>query len=286
LDPGLARARIRRYSIGRFDFIDMHAGPLRLERSIARVAGAKAGQRFIFGISGAAGTFTITGHHGMQRPSPHARLVAVDLDQPLSIALQRDRFSVVIAPRALVESIMPEAATLHARVVGAASPQAQHLIAFAIALTGQIVGMTAGDAERALRNLIGLFVDVFGRHARLAGTPRAAARAAMFALARAHIRQHACGSEFTVGALFAALQLPRGTLYRLFEHGGGIAAYIAQCRLRAAADEIAAYPDLKLKDIAYGAGFHSASAFSRAFHREYGMTPQHLREYSANKFPR
>jgi AraC-like DNA-binding protein len=105
----------------------------------------------------------------------------------------------------------------------------------------------------------------------------------MFVQARTYIRTHLSEPDLSVGTLFGALRLPRCTLYRLFEHEGGIAAYIVHSRLRAAADDIANYPDLMLKDIAYGVGFNSASAFSRAFKREFGMTPHYLHEYTANQ---
>jgi len=37
------------------------------------------------------------------------------------------------------------------------------------------------------------------------------------------------------------------------------------------------FPNLPVAGIAYGLGFKSASDFTRAFRRTYGMTPQELR---------
>jgi len=86
--------------------------------------------------------------------------------------------------------------------------------------------------------------------------------------------------ELSSDSLLKALQLPRATLYRLFEHEGGLGAYIRNRRLRAAADELVRFPDLAVIDIAYGLGFKSASDFTRAFRRSYDMAPQDLRTHA------
>jgi AraC-like DNA-binding protein len=47
--------------------------------------------------------------------------------------------------------------------------------------------------------------------------------------------------------------------------------------LREAAADLVKYPQLQVIDIAYGLGFKSASDFTRAFRRAYGMSPQDMR---------
>lgn len=69
----------------------------------------------------------------------------------------------------------------------------------------------------------------------------------------------------------------RGTIYRLFEHEGGLGAYIRHLRLRAAADELVRFPGVPVKDVGYSVGFKSVSDFTRAFRRAYEMTPQEVR---------
>ncbi|WP_116124119.1 helix-turn-helix domain-containing protein [Paraburkholderia sp. BL6669N2] len=53
--------------------------------------------------------------------------------------------------------------------------------------------------------------------------------------------------------------------------------YIRHLRLRRAANELIRYPHLAVTAIAYGLGFKSASDFTRAFGRAYGMAPQDFR---------
>ena len=83
--------------------------------------------------------------------------------------------------------------------------------------------------------------------------------------------------QWHVSPRLQALQLPRLTLYRLFEHEGGLGAYIRNRRLREAADELVKFPNLPVMDIAYGRGFKSASDFTPAFRRTYEIAPQDLR---------
>jgi AraC-like DNA-binding protein len=74
------------------------------------------------------------------------------------------------------------------------------------------------------------------------------------------------------------LGLSRPTVYRLFQHEGGLGAYIRHVRLRAAAEELVAWPGVPVQDIAYAHGFTSASDFTRAFRRAYGIPPQEIRQ--------
>jgi AraC-like DNA-binding protein len=84
-------------------------------------------------------------------------------------------------------------------------------------------------------------------------------------------------SELTPTSVVQALQLKRATIYRWFEHDGGLGAYIRNRRLREAADELVRFPHLQVTDIAYGLGFQSASDFTRAFRRAFDMSPQDMR---------
>jgi AraC-like DNA-binding protein len=117
----------------------------------------------------------------------------------------------------------------------------------------------------------------FGKQARLSGNARAAMRAAAFSEVRRYIRANVHQASLTADSLLATLNISRASLYRMFEHEGGIVAYIRKCRLREAADELVRYPQMAVMDIAYGLGFRNGSDFTRAFRRLYGMTPQDFR---------
>ncbi len=58
---------------------------------------------------------------------------------------------------------------------------------------------------------------------------------------------------------------------------GGRAAYISRRRLHQAGLDLLRYPDMSVTDVAYGLGFKGLSDFSRAFRRDFLMTPRDYR---------
>jgi AraC-like DNA-binding protein len=73
-------------------------------------------------------------------------------------------------------------------------------------------------------------------------------------------------------------EVSRSQLYRMFAPLGGVARHIQAERLRQAERAIADPDDRRdIARIAEGLGFYDASSFSRAFRREYGITPRDLR---------
>jgi AraC-like DNA-binding protein len=87
-------------------------------------------------------------------------------------------------------------------------------------------------------------------------------------------------SDLSPADIVQAFPMSRPTLYRMFAAAGGLATYIRTCRLHEAAVMLAQSPTCVIIDIAYGVGFSSASDFSRAFRRSYGMAPRAYREDS------
>jgi AraC-like DNA-binding protein len=203
----------------------------------------------------------------------------LDLDQPTCMHTHRHVLSCYFVPRSVMESYMPGADVLHNRSLDDSTPLARLLIAHSARLNREIGSMQPDEAQAAVLEGVQLLVAAFGKQMRLSGSARNAARAAMYGQAREYIRAHLDDAELSAEKVLRALQLPRHTVYRLFEAEGGIASFIWKSRLQAAAQDIANQPYAALKDIAYGTGFNSASAFSRMFRREYGMTPQELREH-------
>jgi AraC-like DNA-binding protein len=110
-------------------------------------------------------------------------------------------------------------------------------------------------------------------HDTMSGEPRVV----MVDQVRRYVQAHLCDDDLSPESVLSALQLPRSTLYRLFQHEGGLGAYIRHLRLRHAADDLIRYPHALVLDIAFGLGFKSASVFTRAFRRAYGMAPQEYR---------
>ena len=79
--------------------------------------------------------------------------------------------------------------------------------------------------------------------------------------------------------LCAELGVSRSRLYRLFGAHGGIASYIRKQRLLRARDALSDMADTRsISRIAEEWGFMDASAFSRTFRHEFGISPKEARD--------
>lgn len=76
-----------------------------------------------------------------------------------------------------------------------------------------------------------------------------------------------------------SLGISRSRLYRLFEPLGGVAAYIRSRRLRGSAHDLLdpAQANRRIYEIAFDWGFEREGDYSRAFRRQYGISPRDAR---------
>lgn len=268
---------IDRYTIGDLVFTDSRTDSLRLERSVARILTDNT-RCYVFQVFMEGGLGTVAGLY-RQRDAAQSGvgILALDLNQPFRIQRAACRVLTFFVPRLLVESIYPDADALHGRFVADTSPLTRMVCDHMAALNQNLAMLSASEVNSALRDGVHLLVAAFCKQAGLTGNARAVARASLFGQVRRYIRAHIHQAVLSPESVLTALQLPRPTLYRMFEHEGGIGAYIRNLRLREAADELVKFPHMAVMDIAYGLGFKSASDFTRAFRRAYDMAPQHLR---------
>ncbi len=107
---------------------------------------------------------------------------------------------------------------------------------------------------------------------------RGAIESVLFERARLYIETHLGDFDLTPDRIAQQLRISRSALYRAFESVGGVAGYILRKRLRAAHAELVASTDRQVQEIAYRHGFKLASDFTRAFRREFGVSPREMRE--------
>lgn len=100
----------------------------------------------------------------------------------------------------------------------------------------------------------------------------------LFERARRYIEAHLGDFDLTPDRIAQQLRISRSALYRAFESVGGVAGYIMRKRLRAAHAELVAITDRQVQEVAYRHGFKLASDFTRAFRREFGVSPREARE--------
>jgi len=277
------RASIDRYQVGELVLTDCRSDQMLLERSLARISTDKA-RDFVFHVflEGGVGNVSVRAQPRESSPSV-ASILALDMSQPVRMQRHACRMLTFFVPGALVEEVFPDPEAIHGRTIHGTTPLTQLVIEHVTALSQNIVHMSADAAERDIRAGAQLLAAVFGKQALLSGNARAAARAVMFGLVRRYVQAHLHEAELSPEGVLNALQLPRSTLYRLFQQEGGLGAYIRHLRLRRAADMLARNLHMTVTDIAYELGFKSSSDFARAFRRAYGMTPRDFQALSGSK---
>ncbi|WP_243830314.1 helix-turn-helix domain-containing protein [Caballeronia sp. SBC1] len=275
-------ASLSRYTIDNLSLFDFRTGPNLAVRSLGRVSTESVRDiSFSVFLEGQPSQFLggkprLDAPHIPQVPS----ILALDMDQPCTIQSFHGRLLLLFVPRALVERSFPDAASLHGRWVRATTPVTRILIDHLVALKRQIVGLSKVDAHQSFLTAVELLAAAFSRQAGLSGDGRAAVRAAVYGQVRRYVEANLHDPDLTPDSVLASLHLSRASVYRLFEHDGGLAAYIRSRRLRMAADELVRFPHMEVQDIASGLGFNDASSFTRAFRRAFDIAPRELHEYA------
>ena len=99
-------------------------------------------------------------------------------------------------------------------------------------------------------------------------------RASRLELVRRAVERRLRVSTLDTSMLCAEVGMSRSQLYRLLEGEGGVARYIQHRRLAAAYSELDdATNPRSISEIAFELCFSDASSFSRAFRREFGLSP-------------
>lgn len=276
-------ASLSRYTIDNLSLFDFRTGPNLAVRSLGRVSTESVRDiTFSVFLEGPPAQF-LGGKprsdvlHTPQLPS----ILALDMDQPCTIRSFHGRILLLFVPRALVERSLPDAASLHGRWIHATTPLTRILIEHVAALRRRIVGLSRKEAHQSFLTAVELIVAAFSRQAGLAGDARAAVRAAVYGQVRRYVEANLHDPNLSPDSVLASLHLSRASVYRIFEHEGGLAAYIRNRRLRMAADELVRFPHMEIQDVASGLGFNDASSFTRAFRRAFDIAPRELHEYAS-----
>jgi AraC-like DNA-binding protein len=271
------RGEIDLYAVGGMVFTDCSTDSMLLERSVARVStDTRRDYVFQLFVEGEVGHVT-----GMRKkrsePGSVQGIVAFDLNQPFRAERPKCRLLSLFVPAAVVDEGLRDGAGIHGRIVQKDSPLAGLVLDHLAAVAREIPSLEPASAIEALHAGAQLLVAAFRKAAHLSGEDRAALQAALMGQVRRHVEANLHQADLTPTSVVQALQLKRATIYRWFEHEGGLGAYIRHRRLREAADELVRFPHLQVVDIAYGLGFKSASDFTRAFRRAFDMSPQDMR---------
>ncbi|MGA3250013.1 MAG: helix-turn-helix domain-containing protein [Paraburkholderia sp.] len=273
------RGWIDRYTVGEFLFADCYTDRITQDRTIARISQDNA-RSIVFHVFLDAAHSSELAYAGKRTGTVlEGGIFAVDLDQPVQFKRAPCRHVTIFLPGALLSDVFPDPSALHGRTLSPHLPAVRYLVGRVWSFAAHIRYMVPWEAHRILREIVLLIADAFGEQAGLKGSKPALARAMAFDQARRYVHENLHDDDLSPNRIVESLGLSRPTVYRLFQHEGGLGAYIRHVRLRAAADELVAWPGVPVQQIAYAHGFRSASDFTRAFRRVYGLAPQEIREY-------
>ncbi|CAE6944093.1 AraC family transcriptional regulator [Paraburkholderia domus] len=266
-----------RYDIGEFRISDTYTDHVVIERTVARISRDSArGIGFTIFLDGATHSATTLARK-REYPLCGGSVLATDFEQPVRLRRQACRYITFVVPSSLLQHVFSDPAAIHGRALDPSKPATRLIVERATTLIENFRYMPFEDGHRKLAGLVELIAAAFGEEAGLSGNKRAVGRALMFDYTRRYVRANLQEYELSPDSVIESLGFPRSTIYRLFEHEGGLGAYIRHLRLRAAADELVRFPSVPIKDVGYSVGFKSASDFARAFRRAYEMTPQEMR---------
>ncbi|WP_206996315.1 AraC family transcriptional regulator [Trinickia mobilis] len=266
------------YGIGGLAFTDCSTDAMVLERSVARVS-TDANRNIGFHMFLEGGIGNLMGMHKKRSAAdPQQGIVALDLNQPFKVERRACRVLTLFVPRQIVAAGLPDVDSIHGRVVPQESQLARLILDHVAAIVREMPTLDRDSAAGAMNAGAELLIAAFREQSRLTGSSRAALQTAVMGQIRRYVEANLHRSDLTPASVVDGLCLKRSTIYRWFEHEGGLGVYIRNRRLREAADELVRYPHLQITEIAYGLGFNSTSDFSRAFRRAFEMSPQEMRE--------
>lgn len=272
------RGELDTYVTRKLIYLDSRTDPMSQSRTAACISrDSMRDYCFHIVIDGIADTET---GRGSRRKSTQFMPGILALDMNQTMRMKRPTRAHVLAfflPREMVESVIPRAESLHGQVVSYASPWACMLRKHVIALSHDIPTLSDAQAEDGLHVAAELILAAFGKDVRANQSARATARGVMLERIRHYISLHLYSNELAPEKVLGSFPLARATLYRMFEHEGGLNNYIRNCRLRAAADDLVRSRSIAVAQVGNRLGFSCASDFTRAFRRAYGVAPGEFR---------
>jgi len=209
-------------------------------------------------------------------------LYVIDMAQPLSTTTNDHEQLTMVVPRRLLAPHLDQPDGVHMRVVPAAMPLVSLFRDSLKSFYQQLDAMSCRDGEAAIPPLLGLAAAAINGHVDERSV--ADVQTARFAGIRRHVEAHLLDPDLSIDGLLGVFGLSRRQAYRLFEAVGGFSTYVNRRRLQRALSVLrsADWRHLSIADIAATHGFDNPGTFSRAFRREFGLSPRAVRQLSAD----
>lgn len=208
-------------------------------------------------------------------------LAFYDASRPFSLVLpEHQRARVLMVPRTLLRLGEAEIRRVTAKVIGNAPEGPAAFLLPLLSGLAQEIGAVAPAAREELARAVADFLATLAAD-RLATTEQPGAQeATLFDRVKATIETRLGEPELSPQALADAHGVSLRYLHKLFhEHDTTVGGWIRRRRLESCRAELArpTAADRTIAAVAAGWGFVSATHFSQAFRKAYGMTPAQYR---------
>lgn len=209
-------------------------------------------------------------------------LYIIDMAQPLSTVTTDNSQLTLVVPRRLLAPQLDQPDNLHMRVVPATMPLVSLFRDSLKSFHGQLDAMTCRDGEAAMPPLLGLAAAAINGH--VDEHSAIDVQTARFASLRRHVEAHLLDPGLSLDNLLGTFSMSRRQAYRMFEAVGGFSTYVTRRRLQRSLTALRS-PDwrhLSITEVATAHGFDNPGTFSRAFRREFGLSPRAVRQLAGS----
>ncbi|WP_117193531.1 helix-turn-helix domain-containing protein [Rhizobium terrae] len=209
-------------------------------------------------------------------------LYIVDMAQPLATTTSDHQQISLVVPRRLLAPRVGNPDDLHMRVIPSASPLVSLFRDSLMSFDRNIDRMTRLQGEAVIEPLLGLAAAALDGHVREDNA--GGVNLAQFSAIRRYVDAHLMERGLSIDTVVSAFALSRRTVYRLFEAVGGFSSYVNRRRLQRAFHILRSgeWRHLSISEIAEGHGFSNPEHFSRAFRREFSLSPREVRHLSGS----
>lgn len=210
-------------------------------------------------------------------------LVVLDLAQPMtSNAGNFDSVTLTI-PRGVLDRHCPGMERLHGTCIGGRG-LARLLRDHALSLLRHLPEMNTEEADAAAEATAALVSACVAPSADRLGQAGGIIDRSLLDRAKRQIETRLLDADLSTATICAAVGTSRSNLYRLFQPAGGVARYVQERRLRSVHAALRNSAERRgIAELAYGAGFSSASHLSRAFRGLFGCSPSDVRDMRRGK---
>ena len=185
----------------------------------------------------------------------------------------------VMVPRAMVAPLLASRHAAHAAVITGDTPFGRLMQEHLLALHRHRPQLTAAEGEAVVRATAHLLAVELDRASTARSSGSVSTHEVLLSAIKIHIERNLLAPTLGVNQLSRRFSLSRATLYRVFKSESGLGRYLQHRRLRRAFGQLVSpeYSHWRIIDFALDSRFSSDSGFTRAFRRQFGITPRELR---------